>query len=726
MCIRKPGVGGFTMLLWVALIGVLGLVSTARAESCPNEAVRAQEPYGATLPDCRAYEQVSPVDKNGAEALGGAGYVQSSPSGEGVTYFSFLPFPDVAGAADFPSYVSMRGGESWSTQGLLPLTGEAGGAEELAEVVESSEDLAYTVVGIVDPAAETSSYYLRDNHTGTDQLLFSNPSGAGVAFAAMSSTPPGTPPRLLFTDQTSTEIVPGVLDTNEEPYLYEWEAGQLSLVAAEAEPGAGDGHGFFTQHTLSEDGSRAFFTNRETGEIFVREDPTGPDARTAAVSAGSATYLLAPADGKYVFYLEGGSLYRFDVDADSRELVGGSTEVIGSLGASEDGSSIYFASSAVLAGEDAEHRLPKSGEPNVYAWHEDSPLAFVATLRGRGGNANFEDSEDHTDWITVDGLEQGLFKSARVDPGGETLLFSSTMSLTGYDNVPASGKCASTLPGVAFSQLGCEELYLYEAGPQRLWCVSCNPAGTPATDDAYLTIHAEGDAPAGQRAFLTRNLSANGDRVFFETGEALVRGDTNGVGDTYEWEREGSSECDSDSSAFVAREHGCVYLISGGHSSSPSFLGEASANGSDVFFFTRQPLVGQDVDEDSDVYDAREDGGIATQSPPAPVLCAEETCRPQAVVAPVFGAPATATLLGSGNLPAPAATVPAVKAKAPTRAQELAKALSKCRSKANKQQRKSCEAAARKRYGPVKAKQKQRAPAKKARKANRVTRRQES
>ena len=37
-----------------------------------------------------------------------------------------------------------------------------------------------------------------------------------------------------------------------------------------------------------------------------------------------------------------------------------------------------------------------------------------------------------------------------------------------------------------------------------------------------------------------------------------------------------------------------------------------------MFFFTRQSLVSQDHDDNVDVYDAREDGGMAGQNPPVP------------------------------------------------------------------------------------------------------------
>jgi len=55
----------------------------ARAEGCRNEQLRGQEGAALRLPDCRAYEQVSPADKNFTDALGEADAVQSSPSGEG-------------------------------------------------------------------------------------------------------------------------------------------------------------------------------------------------------------------------------------------------------------------------------------------------------------------------------------------------------------------------------------------------------------------------------------------------------------------------------------------------------------------------------------------------------------------------------------------------------------------------------------------------------------------
>src|SRR5208282_2833067 len=164
--------------------------------------------------------------------------------------------------------------------------------------------------------------------------------------------------------------------------------------------------------------------------------------------------------------------------------------------------------------------------------------------------------------------------------------------------------------------------------------------------------------PNPRNAFLTRNLSSEGNRVFFQTEEALVPEDTNNQLDVYEWKREGAGSCERASPSYSASDGGCLYLISTGQSDSPSYFGDASESGDNVFFFTRQSLVAQDQDLNVDVYDARVGGGIPAQNPsPPPEPCAGETCRGASEAPPVFGAPSSATIAGEGNL-APVAPKP--------------------------------------------------------------------
>ena len=134
--------------------------------------------------------------------------------------------------------------------------------------------------------------------------------------------------------------------------------------------------------------------------------------------------------------------------------------------------------------------------------------------------------------------------------------------------------------------------------------------------------------------------------MFFETSDALVPSDTNGVLDVYEY------------------EGGHVYLISSGTSSFESNLEDVSESGNDVFFRSAQQLVPQDTREGQIViYDARVAGGFpAPASPPA--CTTADACRTPVPPQPsIYGAPASQTFSGVGNL-APPAAKPKAKPKA--------------------------------------------------------------
>jgi len=174
-------------------------------------------------------------------------------------------------------------------------------------------------------------------------------------------------------------------------------------------------------------------------------------------------------------------------------------------------------------------------------------------------------------------------------------------------------------------------------------------------------------------------MTSNGDQVFFDTPEALVPQDVNGVRDVYEW------------------KEGNVHLISSGTNSHPSFFLDSSESGSDVFFATAAGLVPSDTDGGYDVYDARIGGGFPQE--PTPSECVTE-CQGPPVSSPSFVNPASAAFSGVGNLTPPTTAVtPKKKTAAQIRAEKLARALKACK-KESKAKRKSCEAAARKRYSP--------------------------
>ena len=183
------------------------------------------------------------------------------------------------------------------------------------------------------------------------------------------------------------------------------------------------------------------------------------------------------------------------------------------------------------------------------------------------------------------------------------------------------------------------ELFLYSAATGQLACASCNPTGEPAIAEGGVWQHGE-VYNEEDGVFTSRRLLTDAGQAFFETTEALVPSDTNGQLDVYEY------------------EGGHAYLISSGTSSFESNLENVSESGDDVFFRSNQQLVPQDNQEGQIVtYDARVAGGFAGPSSPPPCTTAD-ACR--AAVAPqpsVYGAPASQTFSGVGNLAPPPPTV---------------------------------------------------------------------
>ncbi|HWX44074.1 MAG TPA: hypothetical protein VNY52_01995 [Solirubrobacteraceae bacterium] len=649
----------------------------ASAEACSTntEQVRVQEINALRLPDCRAYEQVSPPDKNATDALGRAGAVESSPLGDSVTYFSLAPFPGVAGSSEDPTYIGARGRGEWLSQGLLPPTNPG----VTTEVVGLTEDLSVAIIEdypsspalTPDSKSGQRNYYLRDSADGSYRLLAVGP--AVVEFQAEKLHYAGATlddGGILFEEQAQLaangEIeasTPGV------PHLYEWDRGTVSQVGvlqngeppaggAVAGPGGpaieGEGRGepggaakgFYTQDAISGDGSRIFFTGVETGQLYVRERGTA----TVQVSASQRTppeagekpafWRASTPDGRYVFFTSEAKLtnestaepgrpdlYRFDVDAgalsDLTTSAAAGADVLGTLGVSASGAYAYYTAGGVLTGANSEGGSPIEGAANLYEWHEGTGTTFIAALNP---------GADRADWSSfATGGETGPEgeKGSQVIPAGTTVMFTSVEPLN-----------------AAFDNAGHIEIYLYDGAlsKERVKCVSCGGGGGVARANAYL-VSSPAVASPGGRGLLTRNLADSGKRVFFETGEPLVPQDTNGQLDVYEWESEGEGSCSG------ARD-GCRYLISTGQDSNPSYFGDASADGSNLFFFTRQSLVGQDRDDNLDVYDARIEGGIAAQSParpPGPCTSSDE-CHGLPPTAPVLGVPVSAVFPAEGSI----------------------------------------------------------------------------
>jgi hypothetical protein len=416
----------------------------------------------------------------------------------------------------------------------------------------------------------------------------------------------------------SGAVDPGVGANN----LYESFDGQLRTVnilpdgspAPNASFGGPTGatiNGFESQsafsHVISADGGRTFWTDMNTGALYVRENGT-----STSLIAENATYLTASADGSTVLYTQAGDLYEDDLEANvTRDLAPGG-EVLGLMGADEKLEYVYFVAQAALA------TGASAGQSNMYVLHEGQ-TEFVATL---GSEGEEENNSLAPHGVLPWDLDMG-YRSAHVTPSGRDIAFMSVKSLTGYDNVShPEGRTVAN-----------PEVYVFDVGSGQLSCASCDPSGEPPS--GYIG----GILPVSKHSTYQLHLvSEDGDRVFFESKQTLLPQAQNGRLNVYEWERDGSGSCTA--------ANGCIYLLSSGSSPYPSYLIDSSASGDDVFLMTRSQLIPADKNEYNDIYDAH----VGAVEAGAAQQCTGTGCQGAAASPPVFATPASVTFNGVGNL----------------------------------------------------------------------------
>jgi hypothetical protein len=626
-----------------------------------DEAFRTFPEEAPGMPDNRAWELVSPAQKNGGEVFplepdvgsgarcdGASGGCkpgatksqsrfpkQSSPDGEAVVYEGF-PFSSTEGAAIFNEYISHRDEKTgWQTTILAPAA-MSGYYEAFDE--ELSRGILYQETPTLTPESSGEYPNLYTQPTATPSSLM----------PLISAEPPNRSPRIEYagaSDDLShvffeandaltgeTPFAPEAVDGGAAEYnLYEWFGGQLRLVNVlpgnlETVTGNGDPFGFAhaSANGISFDGSHAYWSDK-AGQVYVRIDG---ESTLAIPDPGK--FLAASEDGSKVL-LSNGHLYDLETEA-TTDLAAGQGGFQGIVGQTEDLSHIYFVDTAVLTGEEENDHGAKAqpGKPNLYAWDEGA-ATFVATLLPTDGTGNGRPA----DWFTSFPI-----RTAEASPGGRWLAFLSEASLTGYDNAGCGGK------GIA----PCPEAFLYDSQSGSLLCASCNPSGARPLGPTRLPVSHGGLQP--------RYLTDAG-RLYFDTQDALSPFDTNrgaegldvfgnpsgagntGAEDVYEYEPQGVGTC--------GREGGCVSLLSAGHESGDSNFLAIDETGKDVFFTTRDQLVQKDRDDLIDLYVAREGGGILSETETARGECQGEACQPQ-VSPPNDPTPGSSAFEGAGNV----------------------------------------------------------------------------
>lgn len=590
---------------------------------CLNDPLRV----GASelLPDCRAYELVTPPDTN-ARAPQGLGQLavafptrHVSPAGDTATFEiegGSIPGYEATGSYAGDPYLATRGEDGWGTSYVGP-----SGAESPKIVPGgNSPDQGYSFFNVGSESSlamegkETTYVRYPDGHfapvgrgsLGVDfratGILISEGGGHIVFVNGPASSPvqlePNAPPsgtKAIY-DRTSDEVTHVV-----------------SLLPGSVTPAAGE-NAFFEGTSLDGQGV-AFKLGGVIPDppLYLRYN----DEETYEV-AKEGTFAGVAEGGKRIFYLEGGDLYAFDVESEKalRFTESGDVTVVN---VAADGAAAYFVSPSVIPTEpNPNGAAPQVGEENLYLSREGS-ISFVGTLTK-------SDVEDKLGaWVPhVASYGEVGEDPSRSTSDGSALLFESRAALAGYDPE------------------GHTEVYRYDSISGELDCLSCNPTLAPASGEASLESFSEARGePEPFGAFtMVDNLRSDGRRAFFQSTEPLVLGDTDGLQDVYEWEAQGVGSCE--------RPEGCIYLISSGTSARIDYIYAISDSGDDVFFRSSDLLLPSDSDETPSIYDARVEGGFP--EPP----CEGSGCfEKQPILPPALTVPASPASGKSGNVTPP-------------------------------------------------------------------------
>ena len=644
----------------------------------------------AALPDGRAYELVSPQDKNGGDVVADSSRTRASATGDALQFVSLSAFANPQGTAIASDYIAVRdraaGTQGWATHAIAPpqepltLFDIIFGPLDPRYMGEMSPDLSKGVflakssLATDSPNVDAiSKLYVRDDllspGKGHYQLVSDCLSPPVGPCAAPFTGADGDPARQPALAGTSADFQHVIFEstfnltndaTGTSPKLYEWDHGTLRLAgilpdsACGSPPcpapssAAGQGanpNGLFkqyTRNTISTDGSRIVFTSpvddnsvgTDASNLYLRENHASSvqlnaSERTAPGSPGPALFWAATPDLSKIYFTsdeqltdeESGGLYAYDAslsDSDPHNLTLIASSVIGALAVSEHGDFVYFASPDQLIPGGPTACGPVF--PCIFVWH-DGMLHEVARIN----------SDIERDTILGTSPWPDNSQRARITPDGTRMVFVSEGTpdeQPPYDHGSACQGAAGILPFLNANSPECTEGYLYDAiadnGAGKLTCVSCDPSAThtSATDADFNIRFSNG----GRATHLNHAISDDGRFVFFDTGERLVPEDKNGdVYDVYEYDS----------------LTGKVSLISGGTGKFSSFFLDAGANGRDVFFRTRDELVGWDRDNQMDLYDARIGGGFP--DPVTPQACQGQGCQGPASAGPDLPTPGTAT-----------------------------------------------------------------------------------
>jgi hypothetical protein len=718
----------------------------AFASACPNGDVRVG--FSEALPDCRAYELVSPpgsepnvqftgASETGSQLKGDGAAEQVQAAVTGNTFSYVTPYSPSASPSNGEYLRVTRNAGGWSAEQMIPPQSTNNSVVcRNGYIAAYSPDLAKIVLG--DGVGQAGSPVWEGNlRCGTDDplLVANEPQGFQNLFLAereagpyelidtLDQAPAGTVANDAWLQAASEDLSHVVFNesaqlTPDAPAgffdLYEWSAGKVRLVtrlpdgtptegllANGYEPEGGiccAGAETFT-HAVSADGRRISFV--ANANLYLRQNA---DQAQSPVNGEGACTDESAACTVQVDAAQGGN-----------QSGGGKF-----MWATPDSRKIFFSDENQLTGDST----AAPGEPDLYEY--DLAAAPGTRLTDLTVNAS-----EAANVLGVSGIS---------DDGSHVYFVA--------NGVLSAGANSQGDKAVA----GQPNLYLWHGGA-RTFIATLDP-----TPNIHAVLNDGADWEAGP---LTARFTPNGSFLVFNSTKSLTGYDNTDVKDgeldseIFLYEAAGNElSCVScqpggapstayariptpvrpefggagpfNAPGYLQRslsndgrvffhtaekllpgasnglanvyeyDAGQLHLLSTGTSTRASYFYDASSSGDDVFFISSQDLPSGVQGTGFKVYDARVGGGFA--EPPPPTECSGEACRGGAISpSPSFATPGSVNALGAGNLIATPQTNPP-----PTpeqiRRKRLARALKACRTKHNRHKRKACEAQAGKKY----------------------------
>jgi hypothetical protein len=635
---------------------------------CPNETVR-RENNSLALPECRAYEQVSPALKAGYKAdfygfFGGSSVLYHSAAGN---------IANSGQGSTANSYVASRTSGGWETIPNLNPAGTLNAGPEALPFASALHPLLFseelqTSLWFVAPGhqlPEESDSYLRGRDGRFTLIGTPTPAGGGQLIGGSADLSHvvfggklGQPGLYEFVGTGNAAPRRVDLDNSGQP-ISECGGGPIpgsALAGAEGKAVSNDGRTIiFVAVGGCAEGPPA-------DEVWARVDGTtsyeASESHCTRVDCNApapARFAGAARDGSSVFFTTKQQLLNSDTDnaedlyvyhlptASDPNPSPALTEVSGTgpganteegvatvpkpntglqtpsrstaegVTVSPDGTTVMFVSTAVLAGNsDAFEEPAHQGDNNLYVWrsdasHPEGQVRFVGRLINNDLAAAYG------------GRGIDYSHESEMTPDGRYVVLNTASPLvptdtdTGYD------------------------VYRYDTESGELIRMSTGPLGIGGNADgfgAYVSSRTREESYLGADPGPSQlSISDDGQAVVFATTEGLVPRDGNGTNDIYLW------------------KGGRVSLISSGAAGNNvgEFEFAIDASGQDIYFTTGEALSPGDGDAVRDVYDARVGGGFSAATVAAG--CTGEACQPAGPGPPSSPSPATSQARVPESLP---------------------------------------------------------------------------